>query len=580
MFKYLFWFYFIVLGLFFTFVVPPFQKPDEGTHFNKALLISYGSLNCKQETFSYQQKYDLLRKDKHLKNIPFNDGGIMPVSLYKRSLLAISDEKQLVEGRTEGCQMPIVGYLPQALSLLIIRPLGFNHFVDFFSGRLAIFLVTIGFVIWLFKKVKEPIILYPLLLMLALPMSLYQLTSYSYDAVQLLLMAVYFVLIMKLKLGVIKDNKAWWLMMGIACLMLLSRKGTEPLIILMPLLLFNKDKKKQWFVWLIPLFLTVFFLITNLSLLGFESAKQVLDIHTDSQAQKQLMLERPDYFLTVLANTIHESQDFYIKSLVGKLGWLEYELPSWIYFFMALLFGWILFYLVSLGKKLASRFGYFDWLILLSILGSNYLYLMILEYLSWSPVGSHVVVGVQGRYFLYLLPVLIWFLVLSYLKTASRYFMLILVVVSILIGIFGVTIKRYYDYSVVTEKQSSFDLTEIDSYQTIILDDKQIWQTEVDFLSNKTLVGVEIYVRKPNKARDQSYLFELSDEKAKTVRMGFFREHDLQGRQHQLEIKPLKLKKYQKLFFTIKPYGQFTDKQRLRFYQLNSLPLYSLIYAL
>lgn len=580
MFKYLFWFYFVLLGLFFVFVVPPFQKPDEGTHFNKALLISYGQLNCSQKTFRYQQKYDLLREDKHLKNIPFNSGGIMPVSLYKRPLLATSNEKQLVEGKTEGCQMPIVGYLPQALSLLIIRPLGFNHFVDFFSGRLAMFLVTIGFVIWLFKKVREPIILYPLLLMLALPMSLYQLTSYSYDAVQLLLMAVYFVLVMQLKLGIVKDRRAWWLMMGAACLMLLSRKGTEPLIILMPLLLFTKAKKKYWLVWLIPLFLAVFFLITNLSLLGFESAKQVLDIHTDSQAQKQLMFERPGYFLTVLANTVHESQDFYIKSLIGKLGWLEYELPSWIYFFMASLFGWVLFYLVSFGKRLSSRFGYFDWLILLSILGGNYLYLMILEYLSWSPVGNHVVVGVQGRYFLYLLPILIWFLVLSFQKTVSRYLILVLIVVSILLGIFGVTIKRYYDYSVVTEKQTAFDLTAIGSYQTAILDHQQVWQSEIEFLPERTLVAVEIYIQKPKKARGQSYLFELTDEKAKIVRMGFFREYDLESNQYQLEIKPLKLKQYQKLFLTIRPYGQFSNQQRLRFYQKNKIPLYSLVYAL
>ena len=580
MFKKIFWFYFVILGLFFTFVIPPFQKPDEYMHFNKALLVSYGRLDCKQKTFRYQQKYDLLREDKHLKNIPFNDGGIMPISLYKRSLLATSVEKQIVEGKTEDCQMPVVGYLPQAFSLSVMRIFGFNHFVDFFMGRLAMFGLSLGFLFFLFKKIKEPIILYPLLFMLALPMSVYQLTSYSYDGVQLLLIAIYFVLIMKLKIGLVKDKKSWWLLILVGCLMLLSRKGTEPLIILMPLLLFSIGKKKNWLVWLIPIFLAVFFLITNLSLLGFESAKQVLDIHTNSQAQRQIILEYPGYFIRVLNNTVVDLQDFYIKSLLGKLGWLEYELPSWIYFFLATVFGWLLVRLIDLSKKIHKYFSYFDLVLMAAILIGNYLYLMVLEYLSWSPVGNPVVVGVQGRYFLYLLPVLIWFLVFGYQQKFSRYFLAILILALILNGIFRVTIKRYYDYSVITEKQSSFVLTEIDSYQTSALDDRRVWQTELKFLPERTLVAVEIYIQKPKVSRDQSYLYQLTNQNQKIVRMGFFCEHDIQGKYHQLEIKPLKLKQYQKLFLTIKPYGQFTNSKRLQFFQHKGKPLYSLIYSL
>jgi len=581
MFKKIYWLYFILLGLFFIFVIPPFQKPDEYAHFNKSLLISYGHFDCNSKNFSYQKKYDLLRDNTHLNNIPFNSGGIMPVSLYKRSLFATPEEKQVIQGDAANCQMPTVSYLPQALSLLIVRPFGFNHFVDFFVGRLAMFIVSLCFLVFLFKKIKEPLILYPLLFMLALPMSIYQLTSYSYDAVHLLLVSIFFILIMQLKLNLIAGKKYWFFLLGVGCLLFLSRKGIEPLIILMPLLLISDGKKIRWKVLLIPLFFTVFFLVTNSSLLSFNTAKQALDIHTDSQAQRQIILKYPGYFLTVLTNTINEFQDFYIKSLIGKLGWLDYELPAWSYFFFAMVFGWLLYSLLPIDKKIGKKINYYDLVLMATVLVVNYLYLMILEYLSWTPVGNRVVLGIQGRYFLYLLPVLIWFLTFGCYKIISRYLFLILILAAVLIAIFRVTINRYYNYSIITEKQTPFELTKINKQLKLVnLDKQQFWQTELNFLPQRTLTAIEIYIRKPSKLRDQSYLYKLTDEKNRILRMGFFREHDLKNGEYQIQIKLLKLKKLHKLFLRIEPYGEFTNSDRLKFYQYKNRPLYSLIYSL
>ncbi|MDO9027430.1 MAG: hypothetical protein Q7U68_01005, partial [Candidatus Roizmanbacteria bacterium] len=54
--------YFLIpLQLFiFTFLVPPFQKPDEQPHFEKSLLISKGYLFCKKKssnTVKIEKKY-------------------------------------------------------------------------------------------------------------------------------------------------------------------------------------------------------------------------------------------------------------------------------------------------------------------------------------------------------------------------------------------------------------------------------------------------------------------------------------------------------------------------------------------
>ena len=124
-------------------------------------------------------------------------------------------------------------------------------------------------------------------------------------------------------------------------------------------------------------------------------------------AQTQALLLHP-HLVPVLVWTTIQSQwlrDFDLfRTFVGVLGWLDTPLPMSYYAATAVML--LLAVLASLpdqqsldgvARRLAAG------ILLLGAIGAVFL----LEYLSWTPVGARVVEGVQGRYFLPIMPFLV-----------------------------------------------------------------------------------------------------------------------------------------------------------------------------
>jgi len=118
----------------------------------------------------------------------------------------------------------------------------------------------------------------------------------------------------------------------------------------------------------------------------------------DPGKQLQVLAADPTRAVTLVARTLVQNPWLW-RQMIGVLGWLSIELPPWIY---SLWTGVLALAALCLfmergpgpGRALAGLFGIAlsAWAIILA------------QYLGWTEVGATVIDGVQGRYFLPLLP--------------------------------------------------------------------------------------------------------------------------------------------------------------------------------
>ena len=117
--------------------------------------------------------------------------------------------------------------------------------------------------------------------------------------------------------------------------------------------------------------------------------------------QIQYILNHPiNYLQNFIQSSIHLAK-FHLQGLIGIFGWLDYSMDWWVY---ALFIG-VGIYLVY-TTKMSSKDRMKPWQIIL-IFGSiffTYAFMMTIFYLNWKTVGSPIIDGTQGRYFISLLP--------------------------------------------------------------------------------------------------------------------------------------------------------------------------------
>lgn len=117
-------------------------------------------------------------------------------------------------------------------------------------------------------------------------------------------------------------------------------------------------------------------------------------------AQLQVLEADPTRAVTLVARTL--AQDTWIwRHMIGVLGWLNIVLPSWVYSM------WIgVLALVTLGLLVEAGPGPGLAMAALLGIGLSAWAIMLAQYLGWTEVGATIITGVQGRYFLPLLPFL------------------------------------------------------------------------------------------------------------------------------------------------------------------------------
>ena len=144
--------------LIFTFLVPPFQKPDERTHFEQSLIISKGYLSCTKKsnnTIPIEKKYIDFIKTPYL-DLLTHGRGKLPVSIFLDDLFSNKQDNNKINFNIDHlCSFPIVSYLPQAFALTVASISKLNPIMSLYFGRLFMGILGYFWFLYLYKKIAK-----------------------------------------------------------------------------------------------------------------------------------------------------------------------------------------------------------------------------------------------------------------------------------------------------------------------------------------------------------------------------------------------------------------------------------------
>lgn len=379
----------VCLSSLFAFAVPPFQKPDEPSHFLKAMSLASGQLHCiKGSGKSYFILPDTVvnfPQTMHTGDIVMRYDAKFPVSLFKVSYPFRSDQSK--NTGFSYCLLPTIGYIPYAVSVWISNPFD-NLLVTFYSMRAAALVV---FLFCFFLSAALIPSSYRLLLYLfaATPMVVHQATSVSYDAAFTSLLMV----VVSLFVRYLKQKHVTLLHLFIISFLvtgLMRMKEGYYVFFLLPLFLL---KKKKW-TKMKPLFISVLLLLVLLPLLLKFSVLKTLGSRFVDPAQ----------FIRALTATAAVNLGDYLLGLVGHFGWLDYAVSPLLYVFYFILFGVVFVQLIRRKDRLLTVFESSIFLVGIFV---NILFIFYHFYRAATPPVYYLIFGMQGRYLLPFVPFLI-----------------------------------------------------------------------------------------------------------------------------------------------------------------------------
>ncbi|MFP4361880.1 MAG: DUF2142 domain-containing protein [Alphaproteobacteria bacterium] len=117
------------------------------------------------------------------------------------------------------------------------------------------------------------------------------------------------------------------------------------------------------------------------------------------------MIEHPTHFPERLAASLQHDGDALLRQLVGVHGWLDTPLHGLVYPTLALLLLAVAAEPLNLAAGARARVAAVATVVTTSYLLGIYL----IFYLVWTPLDAQTVYGVQGRYFVVLLPLVVLF---------------------------------------------------------------------------------------------------------------------------------------------------------------------------
>jgi len=442
-----------LLGIIFTFAVPPFQKPDEIAHFLRSVALSDGQFTCNYENeksyFNVPSKYFSYLSEIGEGRIAFHYEEKFFIEDLKKAESRTYEEDEMVEYGF--CSLPFVGYIPASIGIFI-GDLFNSMSLEFYLARLFNFLIFFILLIWSYRRLKDSKLRWVIISYAMIPMVTHQVSAVGYDAMQLALTPVIFSLLADFfRKAEIKKKDL--LIFVISMILLLAIKpGYYFMCLLYFLIPWSKIAKEKKKYLLITLIYLLFCILSAVFYLKLDTGSSFVNTEGNINAYAQLsLLKNPKLFSDLVRNTINTYLVFYIKSFIGVFGWLDYGLFEIIYLLYIFYWAFVAYAIkddvVNIVKKKIPLVTIILGITLFLTIG----FLFGSMYLTWNTVGATVIAGVQGRYFLILFPYFIIFIsLLIKLFESSKKFravIIVLFIVFLLVEILYAIYNRYYYYS-------------------------------------------------------------------------------------------------------------------------------------
>lgn len=393
-----------VIAVYLALYVPPFQTPDSLSHAFRADLIASGQPIAKRlETgdgvlSGGRVSVEIETAARIFDGIPFHPEEKLTRATYDRATQVrwsgASDDRDF---RNTAVYPPYF-YLPQALMIRIGKTLDIPVIATLYMARIANALVCILLgAVTLLVAGRGNLFLFVVLLF---PMALALDASLAMDGMMLSTSALGFAFVLR-ALSEGRRMTGRETAAAVACIALVA--ASKPPYVLLSLVILALPTfaiAARLFGFLIAATLSIGW---HVAMAVFVQEPIMSPVGSDQTLQLAYLLDDPLVIVSIAHETLKTYFMGYVYSMIGVLGWLDAALPDEYYKTALVVAGVGLFHDYVLRKRGAG-----------SLLGAVALVALLLSaaavfaglYLVWSPVGHVRVDGVQGRYFLPLLPAL------------------------------------------------------------------------------------------------------------------------------------------------------------------------------
>lgn len=397
---------FLFFGLLFVFITPPIYTVDESAHLYRAYQVS--ELNLIPDNIGNEAGGSIPQSLTTfvLGYIEYQGKGLDFVRYNVRQLkVKVSPQQRTDITFTNVAIYPFVNYIPQATGMAIGRLFTQSLMVQFYLARLTnlLFLGGCFFVaLRLFGKRNHALFAIGLL-----PMTLYVGASLSADTFVIGSVAVFTAYLYKLLKQEEITTKQWIIVASLAALVALSKQTYFVLTLAILALAWRKPQFKKENL-LIPAACVVASLVPFLTVMGISrglntrpvTLQQTVGIVVDASAQKDFVIHHPLSFINIVWETLSNPGLF--NNFFGSFGVGTVSLPPWA-LFIACVSLFLSFGMQTKKDRSDKRVA-----LLLAAVGLvNVGAILVGLYLFWSnPLQDHIS-GLQSRYFIPILIVLI-----------------------------------------------------------------------------------------------------------------------------------------------------------------------------
>lgn len=405
-----------IVCLSFLITMPTFKNHDEYYHWLKAYEVSNGHLATPiEDGVQGSQMPNAVSEI-----FPSSNWINMDYTDVKNNLsVRVNYDEHGIHNAETAAVYSFVQYIPQSTGIALSKLVTHRAYLMTYAGR--IFNMIISVLLGYFAIKIIPFGKAVLFVLAAIPTTIEAFTSLSPDALTISLSFVYFAYILRLSFDKkykyrIKDFIILLLMSVMLALCKIVYLPLVGLILLVPTEKFKDGKLKYKVI----NFLIIFIISTlaNLAWLSYASRYLSNFRDGDSAVQVLLALKNPIHFIQMILYSMNIYGSKYVLSLFGyDIGWGEL-----VKLYCVVPYTFILLSFLSLfgDKRLKEKFTFFQCIICILVAVAIIGLIFASLYVQWTTVGATSILGVQGRYFLPILPI-IMFIIGSIVKIQLMY---------------------------------------------------------------------------------------------------------------------------------------------------------------
>jgi uncharacterized membrane protein len=461
--EFLFLFLGSIFGLLSIIFTPPFQSPDEISHFFRAYQISEGhylGMHSNNRVGGYVPVSLVALADRFMPLTYDLHSRTSFAGIIEAGKIPLNKKHRAFADFPNTAIYPAPAYLPQALTILLLRQIDAGPLLMFYLTRLSSLIFWLMIVFLSLRALDDLKLLVALISLL--PMAVFINSSISADVMVNGLSLAYIALVVRIASSDEKIRAGRFILLILIALTLASLKIVyAPLIGLALLIRPSRFPSVKYYVLGMSMLITLSGLAAGLA---YTSAKPLYLEYSrynqkfrdqatlvecaDIDRQMDHILSDEKDFLLVSMHSMKEAFPMYSRGIIGTLGWLDTFIPLWFIYA-----SYVLIFLVTLKSRIPPQFsGWWARLVLFGIIILSVLLILISQHLIWDCPGSPAIQNLQGRYFLPLLPLVFLLIKPGTLRIpqGSSHILLSYALLSTMITVIALN-KRYYVLPVFSE---------------------------------------------------------------------------------------------------------------------------------